>query len=226
VDRADERDVGASAAAHAGQVEDDRLVQAGALQARDGVERGEAGERGVGGEDAAVAQVDAEDQRAGRQLREHAVERLGAAERLGPDDDAVRAELQQRARRGRLGHARVDHEARLGGERAEQGGVAAVRDAVAPRGALAAPDDRVEVRDVDLFEPQLGAEPSREGQRVAVLAADGAADRAIAFALAAHGVDRRAVLQIDDTDDAHASHGGGHASSGHRRREHEGGVAA
>ena len=50
--------------------------------------------------------------------------------------------------------------------------------------------------------------------------AERVAERAVAFALAAHGVDRRAVLQIDDSDDAHA----GHASGGHRRREHEGGV--
>ena len=57
-------------------------------------------------------------------------------------------------------------------------------------------------------------EPARERQRVA--------ERAIAFALAAHGVDRRAGLEIDDPDDAHA----GHASGGHRRREHEGRLAA
>ena len=48
------------------------------------------------------------------------------------------------------------------------------------------------------------------------------AERAIAFALAAHGVDRRTVLEIDDSDHAHA----GHASGGHRRREHQGRPAA
>ena len=69
--------------------------------------------------------------------------------------------------------------------------------------------DRVEVGDVQLVEP----EPARERERVA--------ERAIAFALAAHGVNRLAGLQIDDSDDAHA----GHASGGHRRREHEGRLA-
>ena len=33
------------------------------------------------------------------------------------------------------------------------------------------PDDRVEVGDVELVEPQVGAEPAREGERVAVVAA-------------------------------------------------------
>ena len=65
------------------------------------------------------------------------------------------------------------------------------------------PVDRIEVGDVQLVEPQLGAERARERQRVAVVASDDAADRAVAFALAAHGVHRRAVLEIDDRYDAH-----------------------
>ena len=86
--------------------------------------------------------------------------------------------------------------------------------------ALAA--DGVEVGDVELVEPELGAVRARQRQRIAVVAGDHAADRAIAFALAAHGVNRHAVLEIDDSHDPHA----GDASNGHRRREHEGRLAA
>ena len=56
---------------------------------------------------------------------------------------------------------------------------------------LARAGDRVEVGDVELVEPQLGAVRAGERQRVAVVAGDHAVDRAIAFALAAHGVNRR-----------------------------------
>ena len=105
---------GPGAAAHAREVEHDRLAQAGAVQARHGVERRHARERRVGREQAARAQVDAQDHRAVRERREQAVERIGAAQRLGPDDDAVRAEVQQRPRPRRLADAGVDHHARLG----------------------------------------------------------------------------------------------------------------
>ena len=72
------------------------------------------------------------------------------------------------------------------------------------RAVLAFAADRVEVGDVELVEPQLGPERARERKRVAVVAGDDAVDRAIAFALAAHGVNRRAGLEIDDRYHAHA----------------------
>ena len=60
---------------------------------------------------------------------------------------------------------------------------------------LAAALDGIEVGDVQLVEPQRVADPARDRQRFAA--------RAVAFALAAHGVHRRAVLKIDDRYDAH-----------------------
>ena len=190
VDRADQRHVRPRAAAHPREVEHDRLAQAGAVQLRHGVERGQPREPCVGRQQAAVAQVDAQDHGAVGELGEQAVERAGAAQRLGPDDDAVRAEVQQRPRPPRLADAGVDHHARLARQRADA------------RAVLACPADRIEVGDVQLVEPQRGPERARQGQRVAVVAGEGAADRAVAFALAAHGVDRRAGFEIDDRDDA------------------------
>ena len=62
------------------------------MQERDGVERRQAGEPWVGRERAAVAQVHAQD-RIGQP-----VERVGVGQRLGPDHDAVHAEVEQRPR--------------------------------------------------------------------------------------------------------------------------------
>ena len=120
VELGDQRDVRARAAAHPRQVEHDRLAQAGAVQAREGVERGQARELRVGRQHAAVAQVDAQDQGAVGQLREQAVERVGTGQRLGPDDDAVRAEVQQRLRPRGLADAGVDHDARLARQGADR----------------------------------------------------------------------------------------------------------
>ena len=135
VELGDQRDVRARAAAHARQVEHDRLAQAGAVQAREGVERRQARELRVGRQHAAVAQVDAEDQGAVGQLREQAVERVGAGQRLRPDDDAVRAEVQQRLRPRRLADAGVDHDARLARQRADGRAVLARAPTMASRSA-------------------------------------------------------------------------------------------
>jgi len=213
VDLGDRRDVRPRGVAHAREVEHDHLAQAGAPEACDGVERRQAGEPRVGRQQAAVAQVDAQDHHAVGELREQAVESIRRLQRLGPDDDAVRAELPERPCPRRLADAGVDHHARLARQGREQ------------RAVLALPADRVEIGDVQLVESQLGPVRACQRQRVAVVAAEGAADRAIAFALAAHGVNRRAVIEIDDRDDTHTSHGCGHASSGHRRREHQGRLA-
>jgi (4-(4-[2-(gamma-L-glutamylamino)ethyl]phenoxymethyl)furan-2-yl)methanamine synthase len=187
VELGDQPDVRAGAAAHSRQVEHDRLAQSCAVQARHRVERRQPRELRVGRQRAAVAQVRAQNHGSRGKFREQPVERIGAGQRLGPDHDAVRADVQQRPRPCRLADARVDHDARLARERSDGGAVLAFAGCAA---------DRVEVGDVQLVEPQLAERPC-EGKRVT--------DRAIAFALAADGVNCRAGFEIDDSNDAHAS---------------------
>ena len=79
VELGDQRDVRARAAAHAREVEHDRLAQAGAVQAREGVERGQARELRVG--------------------RQHAARRAGR--RSGPRRRRAAPRAGGRARRGR-----------------------------------------------------------------------------------------------------------------------------
>ena len=89
------------------------MTSRGPGEARDGVERRQAGEPRVARQDAAVAQVHAED-RIGQ-----AIERVGVGQRLGPDDDAMHAEVEQRPRPLRLADPGIDHDARLARQRGD-----------------------------------------------------------------------------------------------------------
>ena len=140
----------------ASEVEHDRLAQAGAVQPRHGIERRQARQLRVGRQQAAVAQVDAQHHAAGSS----ASSRSSAS---GPDSVSVPTitrcapSVQQRPRPVRLADARVDHHARLARQRGDAGVV------------LALAGDGVEVGDVELVEPELGAERAGQRERVAVV---------------------------------------------------------
>ena len=66
--------------------------------------------------------------------------------------------------------------------------------------------DRVEIGDVELVEPELSAEGASDVERVGA-GDEPAAQRAIAFALPAHGVHGGSALEIDDWDHSHGRGG-------------------
>ena len=192
----DQRDVRPRAAAHPREVEHDRLAQAGAVQVRHG--------RRAPPDRRAVRRATARRPLRRSTLRITAPEGSSASRRssaAGPLSVSVPT-MTRCAPRSSSARARA-------GSPTPASTMTRASRASAPtqRIVLAGPADRIEVGDVQLVEPQRGPERARQGQRVAVVASEGAADRAVAFALAAHGVDRRAVFEIDDRDDAHASDG-------------------
>ena len=104
VDFGDQRDVRPGAAAHARQVEHDRLAQCRAMQARHRVERRQAREPRVGRQQVGRRAGPRSGPRSG--TPQQPVERVGVGQRLGPDDDPVHAEVEQRPRPLRLADAR------------------------------------------------------------------------------------------------------------------------
>jgi probable H4MPT-linked C1 transfer pathway protein len=192
--RREQLDVRALARADPREVEDDGLVRPRGGQARERVRGAERGERGVGREGAPGAEVEADDERRVRERGAQAPERVDPGERLGADDHAGDPEVEERRDGGRVRRAGVEHHLRLAGERGDQLAV-----------ALAA-RDRVEVGDVELVEAEAVADGARDGHRVGARD-QSAAERAVAFALPAHGVHGDSALEIDDRDHAHEPEG-------------------
>ena len=168
------------------EIEHDHLTHAGARQARQRLGGTEPSELGVRREETAIAEIEAEDEREVRQPPERRLVR----ERLGADHHACRAQLQQRPGRGELGDTGVDHHARV----ARQGGESVAVGRSTP--------DRVEIRDVELVELELSAEGAGDAEGVGA-GDEPASERAIAFALSAHGVHGGSALEIDDRDHSH-----------------------
>ena len=184
------RHVRSRAGADAREVEDDRLACAGVGEARKGVGRADVGRPRAGPAHAPGAQVEAEYERRIRQLGPEPPERRRAGQRLGADHDARDAQLEQpRDRRGRC-DAGVDHRTSLPRQRGDE------------RRAAGAARDRVEVRDVELFEAETRTHRARQAHGVGSVG-DPAAQRAIAFALPAHGVHGGSALEIYDRDHSH-----------------------
>jgi probable H4MPT-linked C1 transfer pathway protein len=140
----------------------------------------------------AIAEVEAEH---GLDTRQP-LERGGVRQRLGADHHTRRAQLEQRPNRGDVGDAGVDQHPRLAGQGREDFAVGR------------ATGDRVEIGDVQLVESELSAEGASDAEGVGA-GGEPVADRAIAFALSAHGVHGGSALEIDDWDHPH----------GHGRRE-------
>jgi (4-(4-[2-(gamma-L-glutamylamino)ethyl]phenoxymethyl)furan-2-yl)methanamine synthase len=191
---AHQRDVGARIGPDAREVEHDHLPQAGVPQPRQRLRRSEPGQLGIGREYAARPEVQAEHERGVRELRPQPLERSLVRERLGADHDASRAKLDQPSYRGGLGDAGIDHHPRL----ARQSG----HDLAVPRPAL----DRVEIGHIELVESERFADGASDVDGVGAFD-DPAAQRAIAFALAAHGVHGGSALEIDDRDHSHGRGG-------------------
>jgi probable H4MPT-linked C1 transfer pathway protein len=191
---AHQRKVGARARPDAREVEQDHFPNAGALQPPQRLGRTEPGQLDVGRDDASRLQVEAEHERGVRQLCAQPLELILARERLRADDDARRAQREQRPDRGGPGDARIDHHPSL----ARQGrdGLAVGRSA----------RDRVEIRDVELVESERFAHGASDLDGVGA-GDDPAAERAVAFALPAHGVDGGSALEIDDRDHSHGRGG-------------------
>ena len=105
------------------------------------------------------AHVEAQDDRRRGQVGEQPVERGGVRQRLGADDDAPAPRPSSRSpRAGSLTPASTMSRPRRPERRLLR--------------VPFAPDDRVEVRDVDLREPEALAEPACQRDRVAVVAAE------------------------------------------------------
>jgi probable H4MPT-linked C1 transfer pathway protein len=187
---AHQRDVGPRAGPDAREVEHDHLAHAGGSQPGQGLRRTEPGQLDVRREDPSRPQVEAEHERGVRLLRPKQLELIPAGERLRADDDARRAQPEQRPDRGGPGDARIDHHPGL----ARQG-----RDRLAVGGSAC---DRVEIRYVELVEPERFTHGASDRDGVGA-GDDPAAQRAVAFALSAHGVDGGSALEIDDRDDSH-----------------------
>ena len=191
---AHQRDVGACAGSDAREVEHDHLPHAGLPQQRQRLGRSEPAQVGVGREDAARPEVEAEHERGVRELGPQPLERGLVRERLGADHDARRAQLEQQPDRGDLGDAGIDHHPRLARQRGE--------DLAVGRST----GDRVEIGDVELAESERFADGASDPDGVGAgheLAAQGA----IAFALPAHGVHGGSALEIDDRDHPHGRGG-------------------
>ncbi len=190
----DQRDVGTRVGPDAREVEHDHLPHPGAPQPRQRLRRSEPGQLRVRRENAARPEVEAEHERGVRQLRPKPLERSIVRERLGPDHHARRAQLEQQPDRGDIGGAGVDYHPRLARESGDH--LAVGRPA----------RDRVEIRYVELVESESFADGARDLDGVG--AGDHlAAQRAVAFALAAHGVHCGSALEIDDRDHSHGRGG-------------------
>jgi (4-(4-[2-(gamma-L-glutamylamino)ethyl]phenoxymethyl)furan-2-yl)methanamine synthase len=172
------------------QVEHDHLAY-GARQARQCLGGSEPRQPGVRRDDAPVAEIEAEHEREARQQ----LERRCVRERLGADHHPCRAQLEHRPGRGQVDHAGVDHDPyfprhgteRLGVERSTR--------------------DGVEIGDVQLVEAEPIAEPSSNLKGVRPRD-EAAPQRAVAFALPAHGVHGDSALEIDDRDYSQGKEGG------------------
>jgi (4-(4-[2-(gamma-L-glutamylamino)ethyl]phenoxymethyl)furan-2-yl)methanamine synthase len=188
------RDVGARSGSDAGEVEDDHLADAGGTQSRQRLGRSEPGQLGVGRDHAAGPEVEAQHDWGVRELRPQPPERGPVRERLGADHDSRRAKLEQQPHGGDLADAGIHHDLCLLRQCGD--------DLVLPRPAL----DRVEIGDVELLEAERLAHGARDLDGVGA-GDDLAAQRAIAFALTAHGVHGDAALEIDDRDQSHGRGG-------------------
>ena len=191
---AHQRDVGACARSDAGEVEHDHLPHAGLPKQPQRLGCSKPAQVGIGRDDAVPPEVKAEHERGVGELRPQPPERGRIRQRLGADHDARDAQLEQRPDRSGVGDAGVDHHPRL----ARQGG----EDSAAGRST----SDRVEIGHVELAEPERfpdrASDPDRVGARHKP-----AAERAIAFALPAHGVHGGSALEIDDRDHSHGRRG-------------------
>jgi (4-(4-[2-(gamma-L-glutamylamino)ethyl]phenoxymethyl)furan-2-yl)methanamine synthase len=191
---AHQRDVGTRTGPDAREVEHDHFPHAGVPQPCQRLGRSEPGQLGVGREDPPRPDVEAEHERGIRELRPQPLERGLVRERLGADNDARRAQLEQQPDRGDLGDTGIDHHPRLVRESGED--LALCRSA----------GDRVEIGDIELVESECPADGARDPDGVGARD-DLAAQRAIAFALPAHGVDGGSALEIDDRDHPHGRRG-------------------
>jgi (4-(4-[2-(gamma-L-glutamylamino)ethyl]phenoxymethyl)furan-2-yl)methanamine synthase len=187
-------DVGACAGSDAREVEHDHLAQAGLPQQRECPGRSQPAEVGIARKDAVPAEVEAEHERGVREFCPQPPERGRLRQRLGADHDALRAQLEQPPDRGDVGDAGVDQHTGL----ARQGG-----ESVAVGWSTR---DRVEIGDVELVEPELFADGVSDPDRVGA-GHELAAERAVAFTLAAHRVHGDSALEIDDRDHSHVRGG-------------------
>ncbi len=191
---AHQRDVGTRLGPHAGEVQHDHLPRARASQPFERLCRTETGQGGIGGEDAPRPEVEAEHERRVREAGPESLECSDVRERLSADHNAGGAELEQLPGLGDLADPRIDPHPRF----ARQGG----EDLAVPRTAR----DRFEIGDVELVEPERCAEGVSDPHRVGA-GDEAAAQRAIAFALPAHGVHGGSALEIDDRDHFHGRGG-------------------
>ena len=182
------------AAANAREVEHDHLPHAGARQPAQRLRRSVPSQLGVGREDAARPEVEAEHERGVRELGSQPLERGLVRERLGADHYARRAQLEQQPDRCDSVDAGIDHHSRLVPESGE--------DPALCRSA----GDRVEIGDINFVQSERIADGARDPDGVRA-GDDLAAQRAIAFALPAHGVHGGSTLEIDDRDHSHGRRG-------------------
>jgi (4-(4-[2-(gamma-L-glutamylamino)ethyl]phenoxymethyl)furan-2-yl)methanamine synthase len=191
---AHERDVGTRLGPYARKVEHDHLAHPGVPHPCQRLGRAEPGQPGIPREDAASPEVEADHERGVRELGPQPLERSLTRKRLGADHHARRAQLEQPPDRGDLGDARVDHHPRLARQSGD--GLAVGRST----------RDRVEIGDVELVESERFAEDASDPDGVGAVH-QSAAERAIAFALPAHGVHGGSALEIDDWDHSHGLEG-------------------
>jgi probable H4MPT-linked C1 transfer pathway protein len=191
---AHQRDVGPRTGPDAREVEHDHLPHAGVRQPCQRLGRSEPGQLGVGREDLRRPKVEAEHEWGIRELRPQPLERGLVRERLGADHHARRAQLEQQPDGGDLADAGIDHHPRLVPESGED--LALCWSA----------GDRVEIGDIELVESECAADGARDLDGVGARD-DLAAQRAIAFALPAHGVHGGSALEIDDRDHPHGRRG-------------------
>jgi hypothetical protein len=144
----------------------------------------------VGREDAASPEVEAEHERGIRELRPQPLERRLVRERLGTDHDARRAQLEHPPDLGGLGDPGIDHHPCVARQRGD--------DLAMRRSAR----DRVEIGHVELVESERSPDGASDLDGIGA-GHDLAAQRAIAFALPAHGVHGGSALEIDDWDHSH-----------------------
>jgi probable H4MPT-linked C1 transfer pathway protein len=187
-------DIGTSLGADAREVENDHLPQAGAAQPRQRVCRSELGQLGVGREDPARPEVEAEHERGVREFGPQPLERRRVRERLGADRDVRRAQLEQQPGRGGIGDAGIERHPRLARKRGD--GLALERSA----------RDHVEIGDIELVESERSADGASDPDGLGA-GHELAAERAVAFALPAHGVHGGSALEIDDWDHSHGRGG-------------------